>query len=251
MVMVAPQRSAVVLDIKKKPEEWARYGRRNGWLVTRDPRNLMRAPRVVLWVDQRWLDDRKGWREHTPPGLYWTLTLEALFRRGQTLIVWEDAHRTLPVYNCHPQARAIFTDGRALGLPSIVLSQAPSWLDPFVVRSAEHFIAGRTVIQRDLRRIQEDRGVDPTILTELHGREDPGWAAYHRDGADMWALLSPEENVIDGPRTMVRETPSSPEGAPTLGPSPAAGPQGNPGEVNGPPLAGDGDSVRVVRRERW
>lgn len=85
---LAGDQSLVVLDPKGE-EEWLNYAAAHDMVVTRDPADVRRHPRVLVLVDQLWLDDREGWKSGRGDGWQWTQTLDNVWNRRNTIVVFE------------------------------------------------------------------------------------------------------------------------------------------------------------------
>lgn len=182
--LLEPLSSVVVLDSKQHPAEYAAWGPRHGYVVTSDPEQLSRHPKVVLQVDQIALDDRGGWHKPDRAGYRWTETLVRILDRGHTTVVFDEVLQTLPAGQAHPQARRLFTQGRAFGLSVWCGTQVANRADTLVFRLAEHCFAFWTGNELDLKLLKGARGVDPEALTELERYQ----FAYHQAGSRTWQV---------------------------------------------------------------
>jgi hypothetical protein len=182
-------RSCVVIDSKQHPNEWPPWAAVNGYVVTRDWRDILRFPKVVYQVDQAVLEDREGWKKPGRLGYVWTQALNAILQRGNTVVVFDEGLQTLPVQQPHPVARRILTQGRAFRLTVIVGSQAPKWIDTFCIRLAEWCISFKVMAADTAAKIAEERGIPSDELLTLNGpgpgENDHQWAA-HRIGTPSW-----------------------------------------------------------------
>src|SRR5215472_4916212 len=129
MWLLEDVRSIVVMDSKLHPEEWAPWARRRRGLVTSDPAEILRAPIVVYQVEQTALDDRTGWRIPGRPGYAWTEALVRCQQRGNTVVVFDEVLQTLPAGASHPEARRVYTQGRAFGLSCWAGTQIANRMD--------------------------------------------------------------------------------------------------------------------------
>jgi len=216
MAIASSLDSVVVLDPTDRPDEWPAFGLAHGYIVTRDPEDICKHPKVIVMVNQLWLEDRAGWRKPGTEGWNWTLCLQYAYDRGNTMVVIEEAIQTLPALGPHPVARRMLTQGRGNDIRTMVPLQGMIGVDTFSPRLAEHFFAFRTVHAGDLQAIYENRRVDPAPLSQLahleQGKLIPGPAgrkqfAYHRLGADRWVLCDPLTDYFRGSRrtTMRRD----------------------------------------------
>lgn len=201
MAFVGGEASVVVLDPTNRPDEWPAFGLQHGFVITDDPEDIRRHAKVIVRVNQLWLEDRAGWRRPGTPGWNWTKCMAYIFERGNTYVVFEEAIQTLPAMGPHPGARRILTQGRGNDLRSFVMLQGMIGVDTMSARLAEHFIAFRTAHAGDLQAIYDNRRVDPRPLTQLahleRGKLIPGAGgsreqfAYHRLGSSEWLLCLP------------------------------------------------------------
>lgn len=175
--------SAVVLDPKGE-EEWLHYARHHDMHITRDPADILRFPRVLLLVDQLWLDDREGWRKPGTPGYQWTQALINIWTRQNTLVVFEESIQTLPSTGANPHARRIMTQGRLPRITSLVTIQVTNWVDTLGPKLAGHYISFRCSDEDELTSIRKRRGADPSVLKTL----PPHAFAYHARGAQQWQI---------------------------------------------------------------
>lgn len=200
--------SVVVFDPTNRTDEWPAFGLSHGFVVSDDPEAVRRHPRVILRVNQLWLEDRSGWRRPGTPGWNWARALTYAFDRGNSYVVFEEAIQTLPALGPHPMARRILTQGRGNDLRSFVMLQGMIGVDTMGPRLAEHFVAFMTKHAGDLQAIYDNRRVDPTPLTQLahleRGKLIAGAGgsrkmfAYHRLGSDQWLLCDPLQNYFQG-----------------------------------------------------
>jgi hypothetical protein len=182
----APLPSAVVFDPKGDPQEWASWGPAHGYAVSNQVEDIKRFPKVVYLVDQLALDDRAGWKKQGSDGYTWTDALIAAYNRGNTTVVFEEGHGTIPV-NANPWARKVITQGRSLGLSTWTAVQRSSWVDPFVIRMAEHVFCFALFDDGDLAVMRERRGIPCDLLAQLGPRE----FGYHRLGSREWIRCPP------------------------------------------------------------
>lgn len=188
--------SAVILDSKRHPEEYASWGRRHGYFVTSDPLEISRRPKVIFQVDQRSLLDRGGWQRPGTPGWLWTDALQRIKARGQTVVVFDEVIQTLPAGAAHPEAVTIYTQGRAWGLSCWAGTQVPNRMETLVVRIAEHCFAFWCGNHGDRDIIARCRGVEAEILQELQRPPSQQHYAYHGIGQQEWLVCPSVENVI-------------------------------------------------------
>lgn len=187
-----PLHSAVVIDSKHHPAEWAAWGPRHGYVVTRDPELISRHPKVVFQVDHRSLVDRNGWNKPGTHGQVWSEALSRIIARGHTTVVFDESVQVLPSGSSHPQAQRIFTQGAAFGTTTFAGSQIGNRIDTLIPRLAEHAFVFRTLTGQDLKLIQKARSVDCTPLKTLQRFH----FGYHRMGDSEWVLCPPVDRVM-------------------------------------------------------
>lgn len=182
----AGSQSLVVLD-PKGTEEWINYARHFGMVISRDPADVRRHPRVLMLLDQLSLDDRGGWRRPGTDGWKWTQTLENIWTRTNTIVVFEEAIQTLPSTGANSRARRILTQGRVPRLTSFITIQVTNWVDTLGPRLAGHYISFACHDDQELANIKSARGADPSVLKTLA----PHAFAYHARGAQEWIVCPP------------------------------------------------------------
>lgn len=185
-VFISSAQSVVVLD-SKGIGEWDPFAATYGYVKTSDPDDVLRHPRVLFVVPKRWLLDRAGWRRPGTPGWEWTRTLQNVQQRGNTVVVWDEMMHTLPSVQAHDEARIIYTQGRARGLPCFGGSQAPVHVDTVALEESEHFFGFAIWSPTYLKAIASRRGIDPAPLTNLGPHE----FGYHRKGMRELELFDP------------------------------------------------------------
>lgn len=190
--LLEPVRSAVIVDSKHHPAEWARWGPAHGYVVTSDPELISRHPKVVFQVDHRSLVDRGGWNKPGSPGYVWTEALSRIIARGNTVTNFDEAVQVLPAGASHPQAQRIFTQGAGFGNGVFVGTQIGNRIDTLIPRLAEHAFCFRTLTGQDLELIQRARSVDCTPLKTLERFQ----FAYHRMGDSQWQVCAPVDRVM-------------------------------------------------------
>lgn len=215
--------SVVVLDPTGRPDEWPAFGLAHGYVITRDPEDIRRHAKVVVLVDQLWLEDRAGWRTPGTPGWNWTLCLMYAYNRGNTMVVLEEAIQTLPSLGPHPSARRMLVQGRGNDTRSLVALQGMIGVDTMSPRLAEHFFAFMTKHAGDLQAVYDNRRVDPRALATLahleQGRMVPGAGGilkqfgYHRLGREEWVLCDALQEFFQGPRRTTSQQVSNSAGS--------------------------------------
>jgi hypothetical protein len=182
-----PLASVVIVDSKRDRNEWAAWGPRFGYVVTSDWHAIREHPLVVYQVDQLALDDRPGWDRPGTVGYSWTEALMAIFARGRTVCLFDEAGQTLPAPSAHPHARRILTQGRSLHVSAWAGAQRPLWIDTFVMRLSEHVFCFKVTDANDRRELEKARGAPSDGLGQLPDKH----FAYHRLGMDAWQICTP------------------------------------------------------------
>lgn len=204
--LLAPMGSAVVMESKGDVRMWEAFARRFGYVLSGDPADIRRYPRVVMLIDQRSLYDRTGWKVPGTPGWIWTEALQSCWWRaqeGETLVVFEEAFDTLPSHTAHPEARRMSSAGRTQGLPVWIGAQLPIYVDLLTISQAEHCFSFAQPLPeyRDLLRMR--RGVETDVLAELDF--DAHEFAHHRMGSRVWDEFGPIRPVTKGPKNRPAE----------------------------------------------
>ena len=184
--------SVVVIDSKHL--DWGPFAEQYGYVMTADPADIRRHPKVVFQVPTTALDDRAGWKRPGTQGALWSEALASIFWRqppghgGCTLSVFDEGLHTLPSTRpSHPEARRLFTQGAALGLPAYLGTQAPLYVDTIALSQSEHMFSMVQPIEEYRDVVRKRRGVDTSVLS---GLEQYAFA-YHRLGSPGWVLCPP------------------------------------------------------------
>lgn len=103
--------------------------------------------------------------------------------------------------NRNADFRRILTQGRSLQIPLIVLSQRPTWMDPFVFSESQFFQLFRLQRQKDIQNVQDF----------IHGdvsKRLPEYYSYYYDvkGNDL-KVLSPVPLIDEIYKTFERRLP--------------------------------------------
>lgn len=208
----APMENVVVYDSKRvdwdTPNDvWpAGFAATFDYLVTSNPEDIRRHPRVIFKVDTRSLGDRAGWSREGTMGWLWTRALEVTWSRhpepgtGSTLVVFDEAMHTLPI-NSHPDARRMFTQGSAVGLPAWLGTQAPLHVDTVALAESEHLFSFVQAIPEYRATLRQRRGVDAEVLATLERYE----YAHNRLGDQTWREFAPVPIVKNAPKSTPRE----------------------------------------------
>ena len=172
--------SVVVIDSKRHPDEWAKWGPAHGFVVTSDPADVSRHPKVIWQVSAHTLLDVGGFRKPGTPGYQWTDGLLRIMRRGNTIVVFDELVQQLPAGTPHPSAVQIETQGGAYMLSSWGASQFANRVETMHIRAAVHAFCFQ-LPPFDARLIAEKRGV-PLPAEPL----PPYGFWYHRTNTGVW-----------------------------------------------------------------
>lgn len=193
-------RSAVIIDSKHHPAEWASWGPRNGYVVTSDPREISRHRKVIFQVNHRSLVDRGGWTKPGTPGYQWTEALLRIIERRNTVTDFDEAVQVLPAGASHPDAQRIYTQGAGFGSGAWAGTQIGNRIDTLIPRLAEHAFCFRALTGQDLDLIAKARSVDCSVLSTLGGPNSPPELqyqfAYHRMGDSEWQVCGRVDRVM-------------------------------------------------------
>jgi len=177
--------SVVVIDSKRHPDEWAKWGRAHGFMVTSDPADISRHPKVVWQVSAHTLLDVAGFRKPGSPGYQWTDGLMRIMKRGNTIVVFDELIQQLPAGHPHPSAVQILTQGGAYKLSPWGCSQYANRVETMIVRGAVHAFCYQ-LQPFDAREIEVKRGIalpsDPLPPYGFH---------YHRTNTALWVACQP------------------------------------------------------------
>lgn len=184
-------RSVVVVDSKRHPDEWAKWGPQHGYVVTSDPDDILRHPRVVFQISTVALLDVSGYQKAESSGYAWTRALHNIMRRGNTVVVFDEVVHTLPAGRPHPVAMQIYTQGAAWGISPWGGSQFANRIETATVRAAVHCFAFR-LNPYDLRLLSEKRGCDAGELGQL----EPYAFGHHLTNEPAWTLNAPVDRVM-------------------------------------------------------
>jgi hypothetical protein len=182
--------SDVIIDSKQHPDEWSKWGPPHGYVVTKDPGDIRKHPKVVYQVDMPVLMDVNGWNKPGALGNQWTEALTNVLRRGNTVVVFDELVHVLPAGRPHPVAVQILTQGGAWRLSAWGGSQYANRVETMIIRGAVHCFAFR-LGPYDAKLISEKRGVD------LNGIELPDYGfAYHLTNSPGWQACAPVDPVM-------------------------------------------------------
>jgi energy-coupling factor transporter ATP-binding protein EcfA2 len=175
-----PARSVVIIDSKRHPDEWAKWGPSHGYLVTSDPADISRHPLVVWQVETHTLMDVAGFRKPGSLGYKWTEGLGRIMKRGNTIAVFDELVQQLPAGHPHPSAVQILTQGGAYKVSAWGASQYANRVETMIVRAAVHAFCFR-LMPFDAEQIRQKRGVALPAEELL-----PYGFHYHRTNAMLW-----------------------------------------------------------------
>ncbi|OLE23427.1 MAG: hypothetical protein AUG49_15950 [Catenulispora sp. 13_1_20CM_3_70_7] len=186
-----PAHSAVIIDSKRHPDEWAAWAPRHGYVVTDDPKLISQHPKVVWQVSMHTLLDVPGFRKPGALGYGWTEGLSRIMQRGSTIVVFDELAHQLPAGRPHPSAVQILTQGGAYKLSAWGGSQYANRVETMILRGAVHCF-GFKLNPFDLKVLGERRGAEADVLQEL-----PTYGfAYHATNTPAWQLCAPVERVM-------------------------------------------------------
>jgi len=178
--------SVVIIDSKRHQDEWAEWGPKHGYVVTSDPADISRHPKVVWQVDVHTLLDVQGFQKPGRPGYLWTDGLLRIMRRGNTKVVFDELVQQLPAGHPHPSAVQILTQCGAYGITPIGCSQYANRVETMIVRGAVHAFCYR-LQPFDAAEIEKKRGIALPSEPPL----PPYGFHYHRTNTDQWVACQP------------------------------------------------------------
>lgn len=177
--------SVVIIDSKRHPDEWARWGPAHGYVVSYDPAAISEHPKVVWQVTTHTLLDVAGFRKPGSMGYTWTDGLMRIMKRGNTIVVFDELIQQLPAGSPHPSAVQILTQAGAYRLSPWGATQFANRVETMIIRGAVHAFA---FAQQpfDAEEIRRKRGValPPEPLPE-HGFH------YHKTNTGLWVACQP------------------------------------------------------------
>jgi energy-coupling factor transporter ATP-binding protein EcfA2 len=178
-------RSVVIIDSKRYPDEWAAWGPKHGYVVTKDPADISRHALVVWQVETHTLLDVGGFRKPGSLGYTWTEGLGRIMKRGNTIVVFDELVQQLPAGHPHPSAVQILTQGGAYKLSAWGGSQYANRVETMIVRAAVHAFCFQ-LQPFDAEEIRKKRGValpnEPLPPYGFH---------YHRTNTALWVPCQP------------------------------------------------------------
>jgi hypothetical protein len=185
------ERSVVVVDSKRHPDEWAAWGPRHGYVVTSDPEVISQQPLVIWQVSMETLLDVRGFDRPGTLGSRWTDGLKRIMRRGSTIAVLDELVHVLPAGRPHPAAVQILTQGAAYGISPWGGSQYANRVETMIVRGAVHCFCFQ-LQPFDSKLIAEKRGVAlpgeqlPPYGFHYHLTNTPAWVRCQAVPLDDW-----------------------------------------------------------------
>lgn len=172
--------SVVVIDSKRHPAEWTTWGPAHGFVVTSDPADISRHPKVIWQVSVHTLLDVGGFRKPGSPGYLWTDGLLRIMRRGRSTVVFDELVQQLPAGRPHPSAVQILTQGGAYKLSPWGASQYANRVETMIVRGAVHCFCFQ-LQPFDAQEIMKKRGIalpaEPLPPYGFH---------YHKTNTALW-----------------------------------------------------------------
>src|ERR1700730_5723816 len=189
--LLDPVKSAVIVDSKQHPDEWAKWGPQHGYVVTSDPADILKHPKVIYQVAMPVLMDVQGFDRPGALGHQWTQALTNILRRGNTVVVFDELVHVLPAGRAHPVAVPILTQGAAFGVSAWGGSQYANRVETMVVRGAVHCFCFK-LNPYDLRLMTEKRGAAPEPLEQL---PEYGFG-YHLTNTPDYHVCAPVELVM-------------------------------------------------------
>lgn len=188
---VEPLSSVVIIDSKQHPNEWASWGPRHEYVVSKDPADILKYPKVVYQVDIPVLLDIGGFRKEGSLGHQWTQALQNIMARGNTTVVFDETVHQLPAGSAHPTAIQIMTQGAAYKISSWAGTQYANRIETMTTRAAVHCFAFRlNPVDLDILRVA--RGVDTRPLAAL-----PDYHfGYHLTNTADFVQCAPVEHVL-------------------------------------------------------
>ena len=183
--------STVVIDSKRHRDEWAKWGPAHGFVVTSDPADISKHPKVVWQVTTQTLLDVGGFKKPGTPGYQWTDGLLRIMRRGSTKVVFDEVIQQLPAGHPHPSAVQILTQAGAYGITPIGCSQYANRMETMIVRGAVHAFCFQ-LEAFDAEEIRKKRGIalPPERLPKhgfhYHRTSTPGWVPCQPVPLDDW-----------------------------------------------------------------
>jgi hypothetical protein len=183
--------SVVIFDSSHHPDEWAKWGPQHGYVVSSDPADILRHPKVVHQVAMQSLMDVSGWRQPGSQGDQWTQALRNVVKRGNTATVFDEIVHQLPAGRPHPDAMVIYTQGAKYGLTPWAGTQFGNRVETATIRAATHAFCFR-MNPYDLGLVAQRRGCPTEGLATL----DKYAFGYHLTNTARFQLCAPVERVM-------------------------------------------------------
>lgn len=188
--LLEPLSSVVIIDSKRHPDEWAKWGPAHGFVVSSDPADILKEAKLVYQVDVPVLLDVAGFTKPGSLGYQWTEALRNILRRGNTVVVFDEFVQQLPAGRSHPVAIQILTQGGAWKLSAWGGSQYANRVETMLVRGAVHCFCFR-LQPVDAKLMEEKRGI------ALNGLEVPDYGFfYHLTNTPSWVVCAPVDKVL-------------------------------------------------------
>lgn len=189
--------SVVIIDSKRHPDEWQKWGPKHGYVVTSDPATISTTAKVVWQVSMTTLLDVSGWRNPQAAGYAWTDGLMRIMKRGSTVVVFDELVHVLPAGRTHPAAIQILTQGGAWKLSAWGGSQYANRVETMIVRGAVHCFCFQ-LGPFDRKLMGEKRDADGEVLGTLSpDATQPTYRfAYHLTATPAWTVCEAVEHVL-------------------------------------------------------
>lgn len=183
--------SVVIIDSKRHPAEWTSWGPQHGFVVTADPADISRHPKVVWQVSAHTLLDVGGFQKPGRPGYAWTDGLLRIMKRRNTIAIFDELVQQLPAGRPHPSAVQILTQGGAYMVSPWGNTQYANRVETMIIRGAVHCFCFQ-LQPFDAEEVHAKRGVAlpaeplPPYGFHYHRTNTPAWQACQPVPLDDW-----------------------------------------------------------------